>query len=203
MLCYLRISLVLSRSGRMVAWTAHSRSESSHIRPFQMHRDLDDLATLIEISFGQDLALTASRMVQDMRQFALLGPILRVAKVAMPLFAGYVWIEDGKLVGNASITEENRRTATWTLSNVAVLPAYRGRGIGGRLVDMAIDHIRRNGGAQILLQVRTDNELARTLYCHRGFASFDIWHEMDLPKYAWPTVHAPANRNLRPPRARD
>ena len=187
----------------MVALTTHSRAEAAHIRPFQVHRDLAGLATLIEVAFGEDLVLTGSRMVQDMRRFALLGPVLRLARPTLPMFVGYVWIEGEKLVGNVNIVEEDRRSGTWTLSNVAVLPEYRGRGIGGRLVETAIAHVRRCHGSQILLQVRQDNDAACALYARRGFVTFDTWYEMDLPTYGWIEVLDVACEPLRRPRARD
>lgn len=174
------------------------RATGGYVRPLDLQHDLEPLADLIESAFGDELALTGSQMVRDMRQMALLGPLLWVAETAAHFLSGYVWIEDGQLVGNISLTED-RQPGTWNISNVAVLPAYRGRGIAGQLVDVAIAHVRRRRGRRILLQVRADNAPALALYAHRGFTTFDTLHELDLPPHAWPVVLgvSPALRRLR------
>ncbi len=179
------------------------RAGGGYVRPLDPQRDLEPLADLIESAFGEELALTSSPMVRDMRQMALLGPLLWVAGAAVHLFSGYVWIEDGQLVGNISLTED-REPGTWNISNVAVLPAYRGRGIAGQLLDVALAHVRQRRGRRILLQVRADNAPALALYTHRGFTIFDTVHELDLPFHAWPVVLgiSPALRRLRPSDAR-
>ena len=164
----------------MVAWFTARRSYASNIRPLNPHRDLEALATLIETAFGPELALTGSTMVRDLRQFALLGPLLRVAQVIGTLFSGYVWIEDDELVGNVSLSQD-RDPGIWHLSNVAVLPEFRGRGIAGSLVDAATAHVRRCRGKRIMLQVRSENTRALAMYRHRGFATVDVLHELNLP----------------------
>ena len=103
----------------------------SHIRPFNPAYDLGDLATLIETAFGAELSITGSNMVRDMRQMALWGPMLWLTGPASSLLKGYVWIEDGRLVGNVSVTAESGKAGDWSISNVAVLPEYRGEGSPG------------------------------------------------------------------------
>lgn len=180
----------------------NNQTTTGYIRPFEMHRDLADLASLIEIAFKDELVVTGSRMVEDMRQFALMGPMLWVAQTVQPMLTGFVWIEDNKLVGNITITPEKER-GVWTISNVAVLPAYRGRGIAGQLMDKAIDHIRQRRGKYILLQVRSDNQVAVALYRHRGFQTFDTLHELNLPKYRLPVISGPVASGIRRVRGGD
>ncbi|MDF1506324.1 ribosomal protein S18-alanine N-acetyltransferase [Roseisolibacter sp. H3M3-2] len=55
------------------------------------------------------------------------------------------------------------------VANVAVAAAARGRGIGARLLDAALDEARRRGAAQVFLEVRESNAVARRLYESRGF----------------------------------
>ena len=186
----------------MIAPLAAASSAPSHVRPFNPHRDLEDLATLIETAFGRELARGGSRMVQDMRQIARWGPMLRLAQTVMPLFTGYVWIGEDRLVGNASLSHGEERDV-WNLSNVAVLPDFRGRGIAGCLTDAAIAHVQRSRGKRILLQVRSDNESALALYRHRGFVTFDTMHELDLLSVSWPALVGPMKPGLRRVRASD
>ena len=65
--------------------------------------------------------------------------------------------------------------ACWTvidqseLGNVAVAPPWRGRGVGGALVDEVIDRIRARGAGECYLEVRASNAAAQSLYSRRGF----------------------------------
>ncbi len=185
----------------MVAQAAKFTHRSGHIRPFILHRDLGDLATLIELGFGQELATTGSRMVEEMRQMASWGPLLYLLRFGVVPFQGYVWVEDDRVVGNISISHE--RSGTWTLSNIAVLPEFRGRGIGSKLLDRAIDHVSEQGGKYITLQVRADNKVAVALYEHRGMVTYDSVHEMSLSSRAWPIVVSPPLEGVRGARRAD
>jgi ribosomal protein S18 acetylase RimI-like enzyme len=51
---------------------------------------------------------------------------------------------------------------------IAVLPDYRGRGIGGALIDALLQQARASGFAAVSLSVRADNPAAR-LYLRHGF----------------------------------
>jgi ribosomal protein S18 acetylase RimI-like enzyme len=188
----------------MVAWALDSQPLAEHIRPSQPHRDLSALADLIEVAFGDDLERTGSRMVRDLRQMVLAGPLLQLARPVADFLSGFVWMEGNDLVGNVSVTHKGR--GAWALTNVAVLPEYRGRGIASQLVDTAIEHVRRHAGQRLLLQVRADNPPAQALYKRRGWRAFDCWHELNLAKNGWPTVLgslSPALRRVRTGDGRD
>jgi [ribosomal protein S18]-alanine N-acetyltransferase len=68
---------------------------------------------------------------------------------------------DGRVVGYA---------VCWTvgdqaeLGNVAVAADERGRGIGRRLVDAALESVRARGAKECFLEVRESNTEARALY---------------------------------------
>ena len=55
------------------------------------------------------------------------------------------------------------------LANLAVLPAQRGRGIGGLLLGAALDAAEARGATTMYLEVRASNEAALALYGSRGF----------------------------------
>ncbi|MFH1084693.1 MAG: GNAT family N-acetyltransferase [Chloroflexota bacterium] len=183
----------------MVAHVA-AQTAPQHVRPFDPRRDLDALATLIQECFGADLAATGSSMVQEMREMALWGPLLGVAQHITPILSGFVWVEEGRLIGNASLTRE-REVDGFILSNVAVTAAYRGRGIASALVDAAIAAARSAGARKIELQVRTGNALAGGLYARREFVHYDTLHELSVRGSPWPVVLGdPAPTGLRPAR---
>jgi len=52
---------------------------------------------------------------------------------------------------------------------MAVLAPYRGRGIGGELLDACIEQLRAAGHASVSLSVEDGNTTARRLYESRGF----------------------------------
>lgn len=55
------------------------------------------------------------------------------------------------------------------LANLAVVPARRGEGIGGRLLDDLLAELAARGGATVYLEVRASNAAAQALYRSRGF----------------------------------
>lgn len=54
--------------------------------------------------------------------------------------------------------------------NLAVAAECQGAGVGGRLLDAAIDGARVRGAATVWLEVRDSNVAARRLYESRGFS---------------------------------
>jgi [ribosomal protein S18]-alanine N-acetyltransferase len=55
------------------------------------------------------------------------------------------------------------------LGNVAVAPAWRGRGLGARLVEIVIARSAERGVRELFLEVRLSNTRARHLYDRQGF----------------------------------
>ena len=55
------------------------------------------------------------------------------------------------------------------ITNVAVLPEYRGKGIGTRLFGAVIDAVKAKGVTAMTLEVRPSNEPALALYDRYGF----------------------------------
>lgn len=53
--------------------------------------------------------------------------------------------------------------------NIAVVPAWRGRGIGGRLLDHVLQQADKMGMNRGYLEVRAGNVPARRLYARHGF----------------------------------
>ncbi|MFP3895579.1 MAG: GNAT family N-acetyltransferase [Anaerolineales bacterium] len=172
-----------------------------HIKRFNPTRHLEGLATLIERAFGEELARTQSSMVRDMRQMAHWGSMLQMVHAINPILRGYVWIEENRVVGNVSLSSES--DAVWRLSNVAVLPDFRGRGIAGHLVDRGIEHAKHHNVRYLILEVKPDNAVALNLYRHRGFEAFETLDEMYLSRASWPVFLEPFEEDVRPVQASD
>lgn len=60
------------------------------------------------------------------------------------------------------------------LLNIAVDPQWRGRGVGARLLDAAMQRCSSAGGSEMWLEVRASNTSARGLYESRGFAGVGV-----------------------------
>lgn len=74
--------------------------------------------------------------------------------------------EDGDLAGYAGLMAG---VDTADIQTLAVLPAYRRQGLGRMLLDALVGEARRRRVADVLLEVRADNEAANQLYRTKGF----------------------------------
>lgn len=73
---------------------------------------------------------------------------------------------DGRVIGYAGVMVIDDFADIATL---AVVPEYRRQGIASRFINMIYAEARRRGATRILLEVRTDNEPAKTMYEKLGF----------------------------------
>ncbi|MGW8252011.1 MAG: GNAT family N-acetyltransferase, partial [Anaerolineales bacterium] len=100
-------------------------------------------------------------------------------RASLPL-SGFVWEEDGQLVGNLTLIPYiSLKHNYYLIANVAVHPVYRRRGIARSLTLAAIEHIQRRGVRTVWLHVRGENSAAAELYRSLGFverASRITWH---------------------------
>jgi ribosomal protein S18 acetylase RimI-like enzyme len=102
-----------------------------------------------------------------------LVPALREQTNALVLLA----FADAVAVGLATCFFGFSTFAARPLLNVhdlAVLPAFRGRGIGRALLGAAEDCARARDCVKVTLEVREDNARARGLYHELGFRDFDL-----------------------------
>src|SRR5690606_24980141 len=91
---------------------------------------------------------------------------------------GYVWIADGKLVGNVSVYPArwpDNQQHVWIIANVGVHPDYQRRGIATQLMRAALDMVRHKGGHMAVLQVDSENVNAQSIYTRLGFVAERTW----------------------------
>jgi ribosomal protein S18 acetylase RimI-like enzyme len=147
-------------------------------RPIDPRRDLAGLGSLIESAFAERLDDSGKRMVRAMRSFGRWGWLGWAAgRLFLPPAAypeGYVWQEDGRIVGNASLMRVAEAPHRWVLINVAVGPAWRRRGIATSLVRACLDQARRRGAGEVLLQVDAFSTGAQDLYRGLGFRHLSV-----------------------------
>lgn len=87
-------------------------------------------------------------------------------------YAKYVVMEhDGRLVGYCGmwvVIDEAH------ITNVAVLPEYRGKKLGEALMRRMMEMAKQLGAATMTLEVRVSNEVAQSLYRKLGFLNGGI-----------------------------
>jgi GNAT superfamily N-acetyltransferase len=136
-------------------------------------KDLGAVANLIEKSFANDLDRSGQSALRELRWLSRFKPILwwmdYFSADYTDFLSGFVWEEDGKLVGNVTINRTSVGSRRWLVSNLAVSEDYQGRGIGRSLMDASLELVKEYNGLSISLQVRADNLPAKRLYQSLGF----------------------------------
>lgn len=145
-----------------------------HLRPLNILRDLPAVADLIEMCFSSTMDSDGRRYIQDMRRAGNDNSFLkwanRVAETTSLPLTGYIWEEDGRIVGNVSLVPfRHRKHRLYLIANVAVHPEYRRRGIARALTERAMAHAREKKVNDLWLHVRADNLEAIQLYRSLGF----------------------------------
>lgn len=153
-----------------------------HIRQIDPWRDGRAVASLLETSF-RDEAMNDDgiRLIHALRNYGVLDAL------ALGGSTGFVWVEEGQLIANASVQRNYTRRDTWIIGNVATQPAYRNRGIGRAVVEACIQYAALRGARYIALQADVNNKPALHLYEKLGFQRLgEVTHylrpaELDLP----------------------
>ena len=147
------------------------------LRPLNIVRDLPGVADLVENCFADTMDPEGRNYIQQMRRAGQDNAFLRwasrtVETVSMPL-SGYIWEENGEIVGNVSlIPYHHARKKYYLIANVAVRPEFRNRGIGRALTTAAMQHAKQRRADETWLHVRDDNPGAIGLYRSLGFVEY-------------------------------
>lgn len=143
------------------------------IRPLSVFRDLPAVADLIELCFSSTMDSDGKRYIQDMRRAgadSISKWATRAAESTTLPLSGFVWDEDGKIIGNTSLVPfRHQGQRIYLIANVAVHPDHRRRGIAKALTQHAMQHAREKKADVIWLHVRDDNPGAIDLYKQLGF----------------------------------
>jgi ribosomal protein S18 acetylase RimI-like enzyme len=149
-------------------------NEHPHLRPLNVLRDLSAVADLIELCFSPTMDNDGQRYLSDMRRASRDDSFLRWASrmtetASLPMM-GYVWEQDGRIIGNASLIPfRDRGKRIFLVANVATHPDFRRRGIGRALTERVMKQARDRNASAIWLHVRDDNPGAIRLYQDLGF----------------------------------
>jgi ribosomal protein S18 acetylase RimI-like enzyme len=168
-----------------IAW---SRAESEEgLVPFDGRRHLRQVAELIGAVFADELDANGRGALQEMEVVSRLSPVLGgllSTSFFNEFMLGYVWVESGRVVGNVTFQRTEMSGTRWRISNVAVTPDRRNRGIARALMQATLREIAARGGSWSTLQVRVDNPPARRLYQNLGFSPVcedGLWQRPPVP----------------------
>ena len=96
---------------------------------------------------------------------------------ARPTAASFIAWQDDEAVGLVNCIEGYSTFKARPLMNIhdiAVLPAYRGVGVGQALLAAAEQHARARGCCKLTLEVLTGNARALSSYLRFGFAPYEL-----------------------------
>lgn len=152
------------------------------MRPINLRTDLAPLADLIELAFANTIDNGGRAALREMRTLSRFGPGLslmtRLNDIAAGVHQGFVWIQQGRLVGNVSIYPARwpgELGEGWIIANVCVHPDYRREGIARQLMIASMELIAMRSGTVAILQVDHNNTSALQLYHSLGFVSERTW----------------------------
>ncbi len=157
---------------------------SGCLRPLDLRRDFEGLSKLIETAFAEDFQRVGVQFQEELKAIRRLVPWVlllgRFSRFFRELIGGYVWEDQGQIVGSVMVQPQGLERRKWYIGAVATHPEYRRKGIARRLMEAAIEHIRKRGGELALLFVRADNVPAYQLYLGLGFVHFDSTTQLRL-----------------------
>lgn len=153
---------------------AHSTTANRHVRPLNVLRDLPRVADLIELCFAPNMDSEGQSYVRQMRRAGQDVSFMRwasnaIESASLPL-SGFVWEQDGRIIGNASLVPfRHRGRRVFLIANVATHPDHRRKGIARILTEQVVKQAHQRGADEVWLHVREDNPAAVQMYSSLGF----------------------------------
>ena len=90
----------------------------------------------------------------------------------------------GFIAGRLKVDDDALQVAAWPLhghvSDLFVLPEYRGHGVAQRLLQAMVDQLRGEGAGRVRIGALSANRAAITAYERFGFEPFEVLLDMNL-----------------------
>jgi N-acetylglutamate synthase-like GNAT family acetyltransferase len=86
---------------------------------------------------------------------------------------------DHNIIGCIAIEKSSKESDTYYIEKVSILPQYRHRGYGLKLMEFATEKIRANGGKRISIALIDSNTLLKNWYSQQGFKETGV---KDFPR---------------------
>lgn len=156
----------------MIAIPVLASKTRSGARPTNILYDARQILELMEVAFGPNLDSEGRHILnQNLAAVYQHGLALRLNQAATGISPGFVWEEDGLIVGNISLMRSARIDGRYLIANVAVHPDYRRQGIARAMMRETLRYLQQKKAATAVLQVESKNEGAIQLYAELGFAA--------------------------------
>ncbi len=203
----------------VVSAIGRAESVAQGVQPFEPRRHLRQVAELVGRVFADEMDAEGRSALRELQWASRITPFL--GDLWSQLYfqdavSGFVWVEEGRVIGNVTFQRDDWSGMRWRISNVAVAPEYRGHGIARVLLRPALTAMTQWGAGWAILQVRVDNQAARRVYQELGFTDVcreGIWKLngrpprppadlpvtlQRLPALAWEARHALAKAARSP-----
>ena len=184
----------------VVTALVYSEPSGAGLHPFDPRHHMRGVAELVGSVFAEEMDARGRSMMREMKVVSQVSPLLG-GLLSMGFFedfvSGFVWVEDGQVVGNVTLQCGDAMGSRWRISNVAVAPKYRGQGIAGQLMMASLREVAERGGSWVILQVRTDNPAAYGLYQRLGFTDVCRDGTWRLPVQPAPAPDLPPGTDLQ------
>jgi ribosomal protein S18 acetylase RimI-like enzyme len=169
---------------------SQSQSAFRGARPFDHRTDLYAVAHLLEEAFRPEhhFLFSGTPLLRELGVFLW---TLNYAPMLPETISGFVWVEEGQVVGNITLNFDKGREDHYHISNVAVKPAYWRQGIARALMQATLDHLRTLHVKSVLLNVRPSNPGAIKLYEDLGFKTLEMRGEWTSPLAPQPPLSSP------------
>jgi ribosomal protein S18 acetylase RimI-like enzyme len=79
------------------------------------------------------------------------------------------FVDANKTVGFVAIEQPDENQAKWYIEKLSVIPEFRKKGIGKKLMDHAITEIKKRGGSEISIALIDEQTLLKEWYAKMGF----------------------------------
>jgi RimJ/RimL family protein N-acetyltransferase len=155
-------------------------------------RDVPQITELVELCFSGTLDYSSRHILRNVRWIAQRGELFWKLSILLgsvnseEWVVASVWEDEGRVVGNATLTLRKPENGAWLISNVAIHPDFRRRGFGRGMIRFALDEIRSRGGRRVYLQVDVENETAVRIYRELGFE--EIGRRINWTRMPGPTT---------------
>ncbi|MCP5097026.1 MAG: GNAT family N-acetyltransferase [Chloroflexi bacterium] len=155
----------------MVVSASTNAQSKQGLRPININKDIPQVIDLLKICFGNSMGYDGQQIYMG-SPGATQSPALlwRLSPAATKLALGYVWEENGRIVGNVTALT-TKIPGRYLVVNVATHPDYRRHGIAFKMMAAIKGLVQQRNGNQILLQVVKENEAAVNLYNRLQYTS--------------------------------
>jgi len=140
-----------------------------NIRPISITSDLKPVANLLYECFQEVMDEDGERYINYLRRISETPFFAKIAQRNPEQYSlpgeGFVYKKKDKIIGNITLSPlKVGHGLVYVISNVAVQPNARGRGIAKALTKTALQYIESKGVGENWLQVKNDNQAALHLY---------------------------------------